>query len=211
MNAIFFDTETNGLPHVRKAPIELVENWPRIISVAWSRCVISADSTVVLKSEYFIVKPEGFEWSADAEKIHGISHERANQEGVSIKTILPLLMRDMAEVSIVVAHNMNFDKPILLAEFVRQGLPINWWPRIQYCTMDSTKGLCKLPSKYPRASDPYKFPKLSELHTYLFGNLEGFAFHSAKEDVRCLVKCFEELVFRRVAPLDAWTALMLSA
>ena len=184
-----------------------MHNWPRVISAAWQLCEVSVDKIDVIHREYFIVKPEGgFEWNAESQKIHGISYERAEQEGVPIQTIMALLKEHGSQASVVVSHNIAFDKPIVLAECVRLGLPIDWWPKIEYCTMDATKGICKLPSrsKYPSKSDPYKYPKLSELHTYLFGNLDGFEFHSASEDVRCLVKCFADLVFRRVVPLDLW-------
>ncbi|MCX6741278.1 MAG: hypothetical protein NTY61_02675, partial [Candidatus Parcubacteria bacterium] len=33
---LFFDTETTGLPKNWKAPIEDLDNWPRIVQIAWA-------------------------------------------------------------------------------------------------------------------------------------------------------------------------------
>jgi len=208
MKVLFFDTETNGLPHVRNAPITLVENWPRVISLAWQLCEVSETGIALIDREYFIIKPScGIEWSAGAEKIHGITYERAEHDGVYLQKALELFLAHASKADAIIAHNMAFDKPIVLAEFVRNNMPIDWWPKKEYCTMESTKGLCKLPpkTKFPRKNDPYKFPSLSELHTFLFGDFTGFDFHSASEDVRCLVKCFAELLARRV-PVDFLSA-----
>lgn len=205
MKILFFDTETNGLPLVRKAPETVLENWPRAVSIAWRLCEVSLDTMECLTEEYHIVQPiAGIEWSAESMGIHGISMERAMVEGKPIQDIVSLFRKDAEKASVIVAHNMAFDRPVLLAEFRRLGLSVSWWPKTEYCTMDKTKGLCKLPSKYSKPSDPYKYPKLPELHSYLFGGTGDFDFHSAREDVRCLVKCFTELNFRRLVPLEDW-------
>jgi DNA polymerase III epsilon subunit-like protein len=205
MKILFFDTETNGLPHVKKAPYTVVENWPRTVSIAWRLCDMTSDGITLISEQYHIVLPcENITWSAESMGIHGISMERAKMEGTPIQDILSHFQNDATQASVIVAHNMAFDRPVLLAEFCRLGLDVSWWPVKQYCTMDTTKGLCKLPSKYSKPSDPYKYPRLPELHMYLFGDKGDFDFHSAREDVRCLVKCFEELNFRRLVPLEDW-------
>ena len=107
--------------------------------------------------------------------------------------------------SALVAHNLAFDKPVLVAEFLRLSRNISL-PPILYCTMDSTKALCKIPAKtnFPKASDPYKWPSLNELYIFLFGNNDGMKYHTADGDVHCLVLCFNELVRRRLVPLEEW-------
>jgi len=205
MKILFFDTETNGLPLVKKAPYTVVENWPRTVSIAWRLYELILDRTTLLSEQYHIVRPcEGMNWSAESMGIHGISMERANVEGKPIQDILSQFQNDASQASVIIAHNMAFDRPVLLAEFCRLRMGVSWWPTKEYCTMDTTKGLCKLPSKYSKPSDPYKYPRLPELHMYLFGDNGDFDFHSASEDVRCLVKCFEELNFRRLVPLEDW-------
>ena len=32
---LIFDTETTGLPHNKTAPITDLDNWPRLVQIAW--------------------------------------------------------------------------------------------------------------------------------------------------------------------------------
>ena len=32
---LIFDTETTGLPHNKTAPVSDVDNWPRLVQIAW--------------------------------------------------------------------------------------------------------------------------------------------------------------------------------
>ena len=34
---LFFDTETTGLPKSMKAPVEDIDNWPRMVQLAWHK------------------------------------------------------------------------------------------------------------------------------------------------------------------------------
>jgi DNA polymerase III epsilon subunit-like protein len=160
----------------------------------------------VVANEYFILTPaEGIVWDAQSEAIHGISFARAQQEGASLRTVLERFQQHLEGCSALVAHNLAFDKPVLVAEFLRLSMKMDVPPTL-YCTMDSTKALCKIKPKtnFPKASDPYKWPSLLELHVFLFGKSEGIKFHTADGDVQCLVTCFAELVRRRLVPLEEW-------
>ena len=54
---LIFDTETTGLPLRKNAPIEEVDNWPRLVQIAWQ----VHDAVGNLKSQgNKIVKPDGF-------------------------------------------------------------------------------------------------------------------------------------------------------
>jgi hypothetical protein len=82
---LFFDTETTGLPKNWKAPISDLNNWPRLVQLAY----LFYDSTGNLISKGdFIIKPEGFIIPLDSSKIHGITTERALREGKSLVSIL---------------------------------------------------------------------------------------------------------------------------
>ena len=35
MKFLFFDTETTGLPKKWNAPVEEIDNWPRLVQIAW--------------------------------------------------------------------------------------------------------------------------------------------------------------------------------
>lgn len=71
---LFFDIETTGLPIVRNASIKNLNNWPRIVQLAWSR--YDKNKNLVSDTNY-IIRPEGFTIPADAVKVYGISTEKA--------------------------------------------------------------------------------------------------------------------------------------
>ncbi len=54
---LFFDTETTGLPRTYRASIKDLENWPRVVQIAW---LTYSKSGQLLSENDYIVKPEGF-------------------------------------------------------------------------------------------------------------------------------------------------------
>ena len=123
----------------------------------------------------------------EASRIHGITMEIAKEKGVSISTVLDLIYDDISSADTVVAHNMSYDKNILGAEFLRAGMNNILQYKTKFCTMLNTTKLCKIPGKYG-----YKWPTLSELHIFLFGNdFEGA--HDALNDVLACAACYFEL------------------
>jgi len=53
---LFFDTETTGLPKNWKAPSSAVNNWPRMVQIAW---VLADDEGNTLETFSAIIRPEG--------------------------------------------------------------------------------------------------------------------------------------------------------
>ncbi len=97
---------------------------------------------------------------------------------------------DNAEV--VVAHNANFDGSVIAAEYLRLGLKPPFVPGSMICTMTQSTDYCRLSGPYGN-----KWPKLDELHMFLFGTLFGGA-HDAGVDVAACARCFFELERRGV-------------
>ena len=181
---LFFDTETTGLPKNYKAPVTDLKNWPRLIQVAW---LITDDAGQDVKSVEYIIKPEGFIIPPESAKIHGITHERATQEGVSLKPVLEEIAADFAQANVLIAHNMQFDEKILGAEFLRAGGSNHVDAKPRKCTMQSSTNYCAIPGPYGN-----KWPKLQELHSKLFQ--KGFdGAHNALADVRACSRCYFEL------------------
>ena len=54
---LFFDTETTGLPQRWNAPVTDVNNWPRLVQLAWIMCDGKGN---IIEERSDIVKPEGF-------------------------------------------------------------------------------------------------------------------------------------------------------
>ena len=54
---MFFDTETTGRPRKYKAPVEDLNNWPRMVQLAW---LIFDKGEKQISEKEFIIKPDGF-------------------------------------------------------------------------------------------------------------------------------------------------------
>ncbi len=181
---LFFDTETTGLPKNYKAPASDTENWPRMVQIAW---MLYNDSGELTDSKMFIVRPEGYTIPKEASDVHGITTERALEEGVDLTFVLNEFRKAMLDSDTLIAHNISFDEKIVGAEFIRKSIERipNKLARID--TMTESTDYCQLPGNYG-----YKWPNLTELHIKLFGNaFEGA--HDALADVKACADCFFEL------------------
>ena len=82
---LIFDTETTGLPRNWNAPITDTDNWPRCVQIAWQ---LHDEWGKLIVAKDYLVKPEGYDIPYDAEKIHGISTDLANEQGVELTVVL---------------------------------------------------------------------------------------------------------------------------
>lgn len=185
---LIFDTETTGLPKRWDAPITDTDNWPRCIQIAWQ---LHDDMGNCIEHQDYLVKPEGFNIPYDAEKIHGISTELAEEQGIPLAEVLEKFNEALGKTKFVVGQNVKFDLNIMGAEFVRGDVenPLQELPVLDTCTEHTAK-LCEIPGgRYGK----FKLPTLSELHEHLFG--VGFSeAHNATADVEATTRCFFELV-----------------
>ena len=190
MRFVVFDTETNGLPSAWNARHDDISSWPRIVQIAW--VVVEGQSRF---PQSFIVKPDGFAIPSSASRIHGITHERASKDGKPLRYVMSCFAEDMSDAELLVAHNIDFDLPVANCEFIRSNVSSTIADKSLYCTMRSSTDLCKLPGNRP---NEYKWPKLEELHYYLFGR--GFqGAHDALQDANAATDCYLELIKRGVA------------
>ena len=77
-----FDTETTGLPKNFKADVSDSDNWPRLVQLAWQ---LNNEKGELLSNDSLIIKPDGFTIPFNSEKVHGISTEIANKNGIGLK------------------------------------------------------------------------------------------------------------------------------
>lgn len=181
MHRMFFDTETTGKPKNYKAKIQDVDNWPRVVQLSY----IVFDEETELVCEDFIVKPDGFVISDEVAEIHGITQEMALEKGLPLIDVMKKFRADINSCDVLIAHNISFDVNVVGAEFIRLDEDPEGFAIIsQLCTMKAGTRLCRLPGKFG-----YKWPKLSELHLYLFGEtFEGA--HNALVDIRATARCY---------------------
>ena len=188
---LIFDTETTGLPKKWNAPITDVDNWPRCVQIAWQ---LHDDMGKLIDHQDFLIKPEGYNIPYDAEQIHGISTQLAEEQGKDLNEVLDLFNKALAKTTFIVGQNLNFDINIMGSEFYRSGIdtPLTKLPVLDTCT-EKTAGLCMIPGG---KGGKYKLPSLTELHENLFG--EPFVeAHNATADVEATTRCFFELIRRK--------------
>lgn len=185
-----FDSETSGLPI--KNPIN---KWQfpdpkyreyyepcRLVSISW---ILSRGAELVQQS-YYIIKPKDFIISPESQKIHGISQEKAESEGIDVSEALKSFTQALYTVDNLIAHNVYFDINVLKSEFYRNNqndLAELMDKKRHICTMKLGKEFMKL----------HKNPKLSELYQYCF-NTKADNLHNALADTFYCWKCFLHMV-----------------
>ncbi|MGB1384087.1 MAG: exonuclease domain-containing protein, partial [Flavobacteriales bacterium] len=115
---LIYDTETTGLPRDWNAPLSDGDNWPRLVQLAWQ---LHDEGGKLLSRGNRIVQPDGFTIPYNSTKIHGISTERALEEGVPLADVVKEFMADAAKAKYVMGHNIGFDVNVVGAELLRLG------------------------------------------------------------------------------------------
>lgn len=195
---LIFDTETTGIPHNKTAPITDLDNWPRVVQLAWQ---LHDQKGKLLAQHNYIIKPVGFDIPYKAEQVHGISTRRALEEGHDFDHVLSLFVDDLSKSQLLVGHNIEFDISILGAEFIRHGLETELITKLDKVdTGIASTEFCQLTGGI---GGRLKMPRLVELHTKLFGKDFGDA-HDAAYDVAATARCFFGLIEKKVVnPFDS--------
>lgn len=225
---LVFDTETTGLPereytsfdkqreHERlllsvkelkkkrnNLWVKEIEKWPSIIQLAY----ILYDTDYPDKSKIYnkyINIPASVKISEESKKIHHITEDKIGEMDSFSKAYiydsLNEFMQDVVESDIVVGHNVDFDRRMIVAEFLRLSKEDNM-PHITEimkdenfeCTQEITTPICNLKVKLqyidPKTNIPKYFykikqTKLIEAYEYYFGyRPEGEHMHDAIIDV----------------------------
>jgi hypothetical protein len=192
MRALFFDTETTDLPKDwKKDAIAGPGNWPDIVSISW----ILTDGPSVVGAKSFIVEPEDWVSSPISLSIHKISHEVAVRSGVKLKRALTEFIRDLKTVDIVIAHNLHFDKNVVINAVLYKCLdnpvPKLLFPKYEFCTMAAGRSICKLPPINPNPWHEFKAPRLVEFYKFTYNTLPPMElFHSSLGDIHMTVCIF---------------------
>jgi DNA polymerase-3 subunit alpha len=185
---LIFDTETTGLPKKWAAPITDTDNWPRCVQIAWQ---LHDEMGNLVEHQDYLIQPEDFNIPYEAESVHGISTELAQQQGISLAEMLEKFNVSLSKAKFIVGQNLGFDVNIMGCEFHRMGIqsPMSSMPILDTCT-EVTASLLQLPGG---RGGKFKLPTLTELHQYLFGQPFAEA-HNATADVEATTRCFFELI-----------------
>jgi len=185
---LIFDTETTGLPKRWDAPITDTGNWPRCVQIAWQ---LHDEMGKLIEHQDYLIQPDGYNIPYDAERIHGISTELAQADGISLSEVLKKFNVALSKSKFIVGQNLKFDINIMGCEFHRLGIesPMSSMPVLDTCT-EVTATLLQLPGG---RGGKFKLPTLTELHSFLFNKPFSEA-HNATADVEATTRCFFELI-----------------
>lgn len=198
--AIFYDTETQGLPDF-KAPSE-AEHQPHIVQLA--AALVDLYGRQITESMDVIVRPDGWVISAEVSAIHGITHEMAMDVGIPEKDAVEqflALMRDTDANAMCppfrqrIAHNEQFDARIIriaLMRYFGEELANEFRAAPASCTMRAATQIVKAPpTEKMRAVGRHHFknPNLGECVRHFFDReLKGA--HNAMVDVQACIDVY---------------------
>lgn len=184
---LIFDTETTGRIENWKAEVSDFEAFPRVVQLAWQ---LHDYKGKLIEAKNYIIKPDGYTIPFNAEKIHGISTQRAERMGVPIAEVFDEFAKALEDTDFVVGHNVEFDQKVLGAEYYRYEREDGFLKKKSLDTMLSSTEFCQLPGGRGKS---FKYPTLSELSDKLFQEKVENA-HNASADVEATARCFLELV-----------------
>lgn len=193
--AIFYDTETTGLP-LFKEPSEDPRQ-PHIVQLG--AILFDLDTREELEVLDVIVRPTDWTIPDEVAAIHGITTERALAEGIPEAEALSELLRlwgAAAEKPVLrIAHNEQFDARIVrigAKRFFGDEAADHWKAGQAHCTAILSTPIVKCPptAKMKAAGrHHFKTANLTEAHTHFFG--EGFGnAHSAIADCRAGLRVY---------------------
>ena len=193
MKLLTFDVETTGLPDGRPT-INETYRWPFIVQFSWM--VYDVSNNRVEKVEDHVAHlPVGLGICPESTTIHGITTKRMLEEGEDIVELLDMFMEDARKCSILIAHNLKFDKSMIMVEQIRNNYPklLSDLRKREYCTMQEGKVACGIVVRNPFNNKmQYKYPKLIELHKKLFKSKPN-NLHNSLIDILVCFRCFGKL------------------
>ena len=200
MRIAFIDLETTGLPkhpsfnvYYPYTQLKFYDS-SRIVQMSVLIYEIFNGEFKLVADHTYIIKPDGF--VINNAHIHRITNTIANLAGIPFTDVINNISADLCTCNVLIAHNILFDRTILLSELHRYGLnqviyAINAMG--QFCTSVGCTNITRL--KYNATK--FKQPKLSELYKFVFKK-ELAGAHDASVDTKALADCFIELYKKKL-------------
>lgn len=190
--ALFFDTETSGLPNWKEPSSD--PNQPHIVQLA--AALVDVDTQKTVSSMDVIITPAAWTIPEEIEAIHGISTAVAIACGVEEVKAVALFMDLWARCDFRVAHNERFDARIIRIALMRYLPPCRvhdeWKNGTAECTQRLATPIVGAPptEKMLAANRTHhKTATLAESYRHFFGvEMEGA--HTAMADVIACQRVF---------------------
>ena len=193
MKVLVFDTETTGLPSERNASYMEVHKWPHIVQLSFALYDLE-ERKLKGTYDYIIRLPDDIPISTESQNVHGITHSLCRRKGVPIQLALEEFGKCLVTADVIVAHNLSFDKRVILAACRREGVPQYFFgegkSKSEFCTMLRTKDIPVVVAKNSRGEEYNKYPTLTELHQFLFNGDIPKGIHDAMADILICLRCY---------------------
>lgn len=194
-----FDTESSGLPNFHEPSDD--PSQPHLLQIAailydMAGREVHRVSTIVKPGEGCTIHPLALE-------AHGITLERANEEGCDPVQLARDFEGMARQAKLIVGHNVSFDTRMFRIHAARH-LGYKWEkPCPTFCTMYKSAKFTRIPAtEAMRKSGRYgfKLPNLTEAHQHFFG--KGFdGAHDALADVSASMRIFWHLTREKGVPM----------
>lgn len=219
MRVLIFDTETTGLPKTKLLTKEVLHLLPFIVQLSY---VIfnTVTNRMELIQDHIIKIPLDVDISEESTNIHGITKEISFTKGKELKDILFQFIEDYESCDLIVGHNLSFDINMLKMETMRLIETSVYFEKLyleeflaklivessnnssnnnskkHFCTMKVSIAFCNIKKIDKKGKEYSKFPKLSELHEKLFGNIPNHL-HNSLHDVLVCLRCFYKIEYKK--------------
>ena len=186
------DIETDGLPERKDENNSFSVIYPNIIQIAW---ILLDKKGNMLKKESELINFIGIK-QTEAFNINNINVDLVKKIGKEPIEVFKKFISDVKLSSYIVAHNADFDIPIIKSQLIKYSLLNPFSNKRIVCTMKETVHFCNIIT----GDDELKFPKLFELYEKLF-DYKIEQRHNAESDVLTTAKCYKELINREIINL----------
>ena len=186
---LIFDTETTGLPNKFLPASD--RNQARVLQIAAVQLdekfsMVSAIKTLIQPDGWSVIDPKAFE-------AHHITLAECQKRGAPMLQVLKLLESWVNSSSVIIAHNIVFDKQMLEIEckyFGQSPFITENSKHKLFCTMAHSTEICKIP--HPKWPNKNKWPKVKEAYKHFMGK-EPEGQHDAFGDVSATAVIFQKL------------------
>lgn len=208
MRVLVFDTETTGLPQSKIISPDTLKLWPHIVQFSYviydtdaNDMVVSSDNIVKVGKDVVI--------SEGSIELHGITKEISQTRGIDIIEIINVFCNHLHSIDVLVGHNVMFDIAMVKVELLRliyndmsDDKSINYKNNLYdlsnfkniYCTLQNSIELCAIKKTDKFGKEYNKYPKLVELHKYLF-HIVPNNLHNSFNDILITLRCYIKMVY----------------
>lgn len=195
MKVLVFDVETTGLPIGKNPSITELDKWPYIVQLSYIMYDTSLNQ-IDLSYDEILKLPDYVEISDESIKLHKITEKINREMGINRRVALQTFNRILEQSDVVVGHNISFDKRMIMVECGRNNIYHRFnkkgVKKTEYCTMKNSVDICKIEKTTQNGETYFKYPTLSELYYYLFGEVPVNA-HNSFVDVLLCLRCYVKL------------------